>query len=290
MAIKNIGEISDTINSGGYSIGRYRKIASNATLIGIWQDLAMSVGQPNPIYYASTPMIAAQMKFSNMQGSIFHGPNVSPLKKYLKRVALTANSASYSGHVFYLLDYLAYVPFIDESVYNEEQSIDFTTGLPRFTDGRGVQMMLVSAAQGGGGNGIYITYTNQDGVSGRVSFCTMNQGGTVNGACLVGIGGSASNNSSALFVPLQGSDTGVRSVQSIRFDGPDIGLMTLVLVKPITTLFFNDNKAVMEKDFIINNGLMMPQIEDDAFLNMVILSRGTHAGIQLTGEFEFIYK
>ena len=289
MPIKNIGEIIDTANAGGFAIGRYRKISSNATIIGIWQDLAMSVGQPNPIYYASTPMVAAQMKFSTLQGSIFHGPNVSPMKKYLKRVALTANSASYSGHLFTLLDYLAYVPFIDESIYNEEQIIDFSAGLPRYTDGKGVKMMLVSAAQGGGGNGIYITYTNQDGVSGRVTFCTMNQG-SINGACLVGTGGSASNNSASLFVPLLGADTGVRSVQSIRFDGPDVGLMTLVLVKPIASMFFNDNKSVMEKDFILHNGLIMPQIEDDAFLNMVISSRGTHAGIQLTGEFEFIYK
>jgi hypothetical protein len=83
-----------------------------------------------------------------------------------------------------LCDYLLFYPFVDESV-TDEQIMDNTATLPRYTDGDGVQMMAVVVAAQVGGGTFTVNYTNSDGVSGRTSKpMTLSTTGTVNGVIL----------------------------------------------------------------------------------------------------------
>jgi hypothetical protein len=81
-----------------------------------------------------------------------------------------------------------------------------------------------------------MTYTNQDGVAGRVSqpnYTTIVAGG---GQVVNAFGTGASYNS---FINLQGSDTAVQSIQSVTMTAAGGGLMALVIVKPIMLMYFN---------------------------------------------------
>ena len=176
-----------------------------------------------------------------------------------------------------LLDYLLYYPSIDES-NPDPQDMDNTNTLPRYTDGDGVQVMAVTLAARTGGQTFSFTYTNQDGVSGRVS-----QTARLNAYPAVGII-STCDVTAALhiqgpFIGLQAGDTGVRSIESVTMNGTDVGLFALILVKPITAItqgVSNPNSTLLhttEKDLLESNQL--PVIYDDAYLNFIAVTIGT---------------
>lgn len=65
--------------------------------------------------------------------------------------------------------------------------------------------------------------------------------------------------------------------------GSDVGLMTLVLVKPIAQITVRGVDAPVEIDYLKDfSGL--PVIEDDAYLNLIACPVGTLAGSTLMGE------
>lgn len=70
-----------------------------------------------------------------------------------------------------LCDYLLYYPFVDMSIAGGEfqPMVNDTASLTRYTDGEGVQIMAVEVASQIGSSQFYVTYTNQDGVAGRVT-------------------------------------------------------------------------------------------------------------------------
>lgn len=287
MAIKTVKNIVDAVNNGQQFVSRFRKIPNASAPIAVWQDLAMSSGNPNPHYYASSPLDSVQISYSSQRG-IYHGPDVAPKRKYLKKTCFSTNSATFGASTLLLCDYLLYYPFIDENISGEEIELNNIAGLPRYVSGDGVRIMLVSSAQGAGGSSCQITYTNQDGVNGRVTPAFSINAGGVNGSILTSNGGSSANYAFP-FVPLFDGDTGVRSVQSIKFATPDTGLLTIVLVKPLATAYLNEQTAASEKDYLINNGFIMPEIKDNAYLNYIICSNGTFSGSQIYAEMEFIF-
>jgi len=71
---------------------------------------------------------------------------------------------------------------------------------------------------------------------------------------------------------LQNGDTGVRSIDSVVMLTPDVGLFTLILVKPLTTTVIRERTAPVEKDYFLEAGII-PRIYDDAFLGLLCLPR-----------------
>ena len=126
-----------------------------------------------------------------------------------------------------LCDYLLYYPFIDTDAIGEEQVLDNTVTLPRYTSGQVVAVAQSAASTIGQ---FTFSYTNQDGVAGRVSqnnfTFAVAGGGQVVGAS----GAGASYNP---FCYLQAGDSGVRSIESVTMSAAGGGLMCLVIVKPL---------------------------------------------------------
>jgi len=208
-------------------------------------------------------------------------PNVT---KHLRRFTAIVNTPTTAVPLpMMLLDYLAYYPFVDMS-NTDLQTMTQTEPLNRYTDGRGVQIMAVEVAAQVGGSTFNVTYTNQDGVPGRVTpTVTCNTqvsiGTLVNTApATVGCNGP--------FLPLQAGDSGVRSIQGCTFLTGDVGLITLVLVKPLATIGVYDITSPVEKDFVLDNPATLPRIFDDAYLNLICLPSGTIASGQINGVLE----
>lgn len=280
---KNIRAYVDAQNSGAYHITGYRKVPSQATTAGNWCDLSMASGNPVPNYYASTPLTAATLDFEK---GIWHGTACSPAQKHLRNFVMMTSTANAIPSYWYLLDYLLYYPFVDMDAVGEEQVMDNTITLPRYSDGNGVRMMMVNVAPTVGGGAFSINYTNQAGVSGRVTptqFCSAATNIATLTATTQAAGGFKP------FLDLQDGDTGVRSVQSVTFSVANGGLCALVLVVPLKTISLRDVNAPREKESLREEPTL-PRIYDGAYLNLVgMTTTGSIASGLIAGYAEFVW-
>jgi hypothetical protein len=281
-----IKQIVDAELEGRVRSWQWRKTPSAVTTAGIWFDLATAAGNPKAKnWFDAAPLTAQQIKQST-DGGIFHGADVSPSTKYLRKSLSFTATATALPMQMRLCDYLIYYPTIDDAT-TDEQIMDNTTTLPRYTDGKGVQMMAITLAGRTGGQTFTVKYTNQDGVTGRISETVVQNTsgviGTITTSTLTPTTGSV-----APFIGLQSGDTGVRAVESVTMNGVDTGLFAIVLVKPIFETQIRGIDAPVEKDLLLHS-VELPRIYDDAFLNYLCLPNGSLAATALIGNLKFIW-
>lgn len=261
-----------------------RKIPSQVTVAGIWFDLNLSPGNPKPFYYASPPLEAAQLKVTD--GGFQHGGNVAPKAKHLRKSLMMSASATGLPMPMILCDYLMYYPFIDMGE-TEEQLLTNNVPLPRYADGKDVHVMAILVAAGAGGQTFRIRYTNQDGVPNRLSPIASMNTSTAIGNIITSQ--TANALASGAFIPLQSGDSGVRSIEGVQMiSGPDVGLFTLVMVKPLAQMQIVEQTAPCEIDYL-REFADMPQIFDEAYLNYICLPNGSLSGVALIGEHDFTW-
>lgn len=283
--ITGIQQLVDAELDGKERRYTWRKTPSQTTTAGLWFDLSMSPGRPVPKYWFDAPPATAKGVFYSTDGGLEHGGGVLPSEKYLRLTTGIATAATALPMTLILCDYLLYYPSVDDSVL-DEQVMDNTVTLPRYTDGEGVQVIAVSVAGRTGGARFYFTYTNSEGVSGRTSqICYQN-----NSAALGTLQNSgANNNASAMpFVGLQAGDSGVRSIDSVFMLDADVGLMTFILVKPLGTSVIREITAPAEKDYFMESATI-PRIYDDAYLSFLCLPQGTLAATALMGDIKTVW-
>lgn len=282
---RGLWEINNAISLGQTSYSFWRKTPSQTTVSRTWFDMSMSPGNPSPQYYAASPLVAQQMKKST-DGGLNHGTFDTTKQKYISRFLIMSSASTGLPASFLVCDYLLYYPFIDTGT-NDEQTLNNTNTLPRYTDGEGVQIMAVSvAASSGLQPSFVVNYTNQDGVSSRTSKTCVLSTATFNGA-IMSLDSTAAV-SAGCFIPLQSGDSGVRSIQSVTFtSGTDVGLLSFVLVKPLFSGSILEQTAPSEIVNQFTNG-NMPQIYDDAFLGILINPTGSLSGVAFHGEIECI--
>jgi len=282
---KTIGEVVDCELNGRVRDYIWRKTPSAATTSGIWFDLSMSPGMPVPKYWFDAAPLTARQITQSADGGFYHGPNVSPSEKYLRKVTTMANAATALPMNVILCDYLLYYPTIDDGT-TDEQLMDNTTTLSRYTDGKGVRMIAVTTGARTGGQTFTVKYTNQDGVTGRVSQVVLQNTSTVLGT--ITTSNTSAKNGADPFIPLQDGDSGVRAVESVTMTNVDTGIFSIILVKPLVQTCFREVTVPYEKDFLIPTTDLV-KIEDNAFLNFLCLPLGTLAATVLRGDLKVIY-
>lgn len=285
MTLASTKQIVDAELNGKTRRYTWRKTPSQTTTAGLWFDLAMSPGNPAPKYWFDAPPLIAKAISQSADGGIFHGANVSPEQQYLRLMtAMTATATALPMNMT-LCDYLLYYPSCDDST-TDPQTMDNSVTLPRYTDGKGVQMLAVSVAGRTGGQQFVVNYTNSDGVAGRTSqTVTQNTSSAIGTVVTSATATEASGNP---FIGLQDGDSGVRSIESVTMLGSDVGLFTLILVKPLAQIQIKEITAPYEKEFLVLSGAM-PGIEDDAYLNLLCLPNGTLAATALIGDLKVIW-
>ena len=263
---------------GKVRIYNWRKTPSQATTAGTWFDLSMSPGRPVPKYWFDAPPLIAKTVTRSSDGGLEHGSDVSSESKFLRVLGAQASAVTALPMHMILCDYLLYYPSIDDS-NTDPQEMDNTVTIPRYTTGAGVQMIAVSVAGRTGGQQFYVTYTNSDGVAGRTSqTVTQNSASTI-GAIVTSA--TATQDSANPFIGLQAGDSGVRSVQSVTMLGPDVGLFSIILVKPLGQIQLLETTPV-EKDFYVDD-IACPQVKDNAYLSFLCLPNGSLAASVLMG-------
>lgn len=281
---KTIGEVVNAELDGKVRNYIWRKTPSQTTITGLWFDTSMSPGMPAPQYYIGAITTATQLRQST-DGGLYHGANVSPSEKFLRSMTTMANAVTALPMNTILCDYLMFYPFIDEGTTDAQTMTNVAT-LPRYTDGKGVQVMAIQTNAGTGGQQFFFTYTNSDGVAGRTSQIV-----TMNTSTVVGnvLGSNrATINASNPFIGLQLGDSGVRSIESVTMLGVDTGLFALVLVKPLAQHCFREVTVPYEKDYLVPTTDLV-RIYDDAFLGMLCLPLGSLAATVLRGDIKVIW-
>ncbi len=284
---KGIKEIVDAELTGNTRNYQWRKTPSQVTTAGIWFDLANTSGMPPAKqWFDAAPLTATQIKQSTDKG-LYHGPNVSPAQKYLRKTIVMGNVVTPMPMAMQLCDYLLYYPTIDDSE-TALQEMDNTLTLPRYTDGVGVQIMAVTTGARTGGQTFVVNYTNSDGVAGRQTPIMQQNTSSILGTITTSTLIATNLSSGGPFIPLQAGDSGVRSIESVQMNGIDTGFFTLILVKPLAETFLRSNNAPVEIDHLINHS-QLPRIYDDAFLGYICLPNGTLVASVLMGTIKTVW-
>lgn len=285
MAINNAKQLIDAELEGRVRNYQWRKAPVQGTSANRWFDMSLSPGNPPPKYWFDATPATAKAISQSADGGLYHGPNVSPSTKYARKFSVYTSTSTPLPMPFIVMDYLLYYPSMDDSI-TDPQPMDNSVTLPRYTDGDGVMMMAVTIAGRTGGQDFFVTYTNSDGVAGRTSRTVRQDTSTALGAITTSV--SNQPNSGSPFIPLQVGDTGVRSIESVTMLGADVGLFSLILVRPLFTTQMRSITAFYEKDLFINGG-SLPIIQDDAFLGMVCNAQGTIANAVFIGDLKVIW-
>lgn len=275
--------VGDAAALGGkVHTAHFRKVPSQASTAGHWVDLTMAAGNPQPNYYASTPLEAAVL--DGFRG-IFHGDDKAPSSMHLASLELCTVTAGLVG-AYYLLDYLLYYPFVDLDAAGEEQTMIAATTLPRYSDGAGVRAMLVAVAPTTGGGSFTYTYVNQDGVTKVSPTIKLNTTAANIATIITSQQGVASP--IGLYLPLNSGDTGIRSVESFSVVAPGGGLGALVLVRPLAAHAIREINVPAEVDYFTMMP-SMPRIYDGAYLGLIMNCAATVAAGQLAGRATFFW-
>ena len=278
---RNARDMADAQDAGQYTYASFRKVPTQTTGAGVWFDLSMSPGNPAPNYFIGSPNVFVPLAQST-DGGLRHGGNVGTKKHLRKLMALSTVTTPISGR---LLDYLGFYGFVDESV-TDEQFMDNTVGLTRYANGNGVMLMPVVVAGHTGGQPFTVKYVNQDGVPDRITRTAVMGTQVTNGTILHSQQAGTAYVNNGPFLTLQAGDTGVRSVQSVTIGGVgDVGLFALVLVKPLATFSLFGNDSATEVDYLVDTPTI-PEIQNDAYLNLIVMPNGQIAGSTLLGTIE----
>lgn len=267
---------ADIFNAADQGRTLSRPFIENPTTVtasGIYTDMTFFGRYPAANYLTSGAQNTATPLNRSTDGGYDHGEDKgSGYRKYLAGVTLMTTTAGAVPLVGKIMDYIMYYPLVP---MEDVQTMDNTLTLPRYTTGRGVQIMLVEQFPYLGGVTCRLTYTNSAGVAGRISATVTINTQTTLGT--IATTAPATVGCTGLFVPLQDGDEGVRSVESIEFFSPDAGNLAIILVKPLVDVFVYETTTPSEWNFEI-----LEAIEDennrDAFLSMVCKSAGSMSG------------
>lgn len=229
MGFRTVRAWADTEANGRSWLSFFRKVpASTATVAGQWFDYSTASGVPVPNYYASSPLIAARLDPLNG----IYVPEQTDARFLRRTVTMSAASGvtttTNQNQPLMLLDYLLYYPFVDLDAAGEEQVMDNAVGLNRYTNGVGVQMMLVAQAPTVGSGTYVVKYIGADDVeyTTETIYCPAAQ---PSGALVASVGAVAGVQP---FVPLNPNVRGVKRVVSVTVGVANGGLAAIVLVKP----------------------------------------------------------
>lgn len=250
-----------------------------------WYD--GSVGAGIPVYQA---YVGAQYEATQISGSANRGIYTGPepdggQTKHLFAISAGTSTSSVPLTII-LADYLLFYPLVDMDTLDAQDMIQSST-LPRYTDGEGVQAYFVVSAPMTGNGTVTVNYTNSKGVSNRST--------TFGIVALASIGGIVNASNSSLgtgsissFIPLANGDTGIRSIEQVTCNTAMGGFCHIVLVKPLATHVVREQNTEAETVFFTHKANCV-QIQNNAYLNLIILNNATGTPAPLRGFVQFTW-
>jgi hypothetical protein len=287
MGFRGVRPFAQALNENGRNwTSFFYKSVTPTTVAGRFYDMSVGVGIPLVNAYAGAQAAATQFTGTGNQG-IYTGPGLATgQQKYVHRFSVGSTGAL-APATFYLCDYLMFYPFIDMDD-TDPQTMTNTVTIPRYTDGKGVRAFLVVTTGMTASGFVTMNYTNSNGVSGRTTdvgvFFSATQGTIVNTVQR----DVQALNSASPWIPLQGADDGIRSVESITCSTAMGGYCALVLVKPLLLQHVREQNTQSEKEVFRELGYPV-EVKTGAYLNMLQYSGIAVAAPILRGYVEYAW-
>jgi len=268
--IKRVEQLSVSTNAGNSHLqGVFKPVVTAASVAGGWVDASMSSG--TPIYNA---YVGGQLESTALTGqknqSVFTGQ--SNQVRYLMSALFQTRSACVPAFVM-IMDYLKFYPLVDLDSTDVQETSEIDS-LPRYEDGAGVMIMPVVTLPSTTFTNCTISYTNSDGVPGRLTTFRLLAATTVGS-----VSASPASNVAGMdspFVPLANGDRGVRSIETIQLAAGVGGFCCFVLVKPLATVVVPEINTCSEVSFIGNKNTL-PKILPGAFINFAVKTQAVAA-------------
>lgn len=258
-------EIELAYREGRSLLRSFNKNITVNTTAGISLDLSGVSGNPVAQYFLGSTGESTQMSYTLNDKGLDHGNLMPGYTKYLHNVMLQTVTAALAPCTLMILDYLMFYAF--NSMDTGLQTLTNSVSLPRYSATDGVQIMLVEQNPYVGGATVQLGYTNQNGIAGRLTpVITLNTSASIGS---VATSAPTSLGVCGNLIPLQTGDYGVQQVDTIEFFSGDVGTVAIVLVKPIAALSIYETTSPSDWDLWNHLGYL-PEIKDDAYLNMVI--------------------
>lgn len=283
--LRTLGDFATAFSEGRWHLQRFLKNAGTAHRTQ-WADPTFASGQP--AYDARVGTAATFTPCIAQKNDAIYFPGIAAgLERRLTSVSFWTNQATYNGPgSIVLYDLLGYYPLMDGDS-TDVQACDNTETLPRYSNGDGVQLVIVNHVAPAVGDGVVIiNYIDRNNAAKTVTTRVMNQGQNL-------VSSSSDSTSAAVgsvFVAL-GATTGIKSITDIQYTTPPGGLHAFYLVRPLATVALGDNLLFTEKEFVQQNGLHAPKIYDGAWLSWfdMIASGGTARAVNWYGNFTFCW-
>jgi hypothetical protein len=270
MAINGLDSLITAYTAGQSNKGLFQKFSSNAaaSAAGRWHEFFTAGGIPTAGTFSGSAGVATVMNAST-QGALNIGTaSVSPSIKNLVSWKIQSPTATVVPATFYLVDYLLYYPAC--VVTGAPTALNNTATLPRYTSGEGVfPIIAVQTALGAAQPALTLTYTDDGGTGSNVGLALTSP---VNSASI----STLFLNNGSPFLPLAGSDKGVRKIDSYTLATGTTGTVAMLLVKVIAEIDLYAINTGVIADYIANIPTF-PKIEDNACLGIIGVPGGAMA-------------
>lgn len=260
------------------------KSTSPAHTAGGWHLLVGNNGSPNAGTFPGSSLAWVGCSESAGDGTTIiglqHGGNPGgAATKHLLSLGASLVAAAGAPWQAKLVDLIGYYKLTGTDVTGT--GIRTLTGTPthRYGSGTGVQACIVSVTQptAGGPTVSASSYTNAGSTASRVFQGTPSCGATADAYATRVIHSGNASGRYGPFLPLQGGDTGVQSIQTITLSGGTAytgsGVLAICLVKPLADITIPVTGMWSERD-LVNQINSMPKIADGACLAWMLFSTG----------------
>lgn len=253
-----------------------------AAASGVWNTTIRATGMPGPMVNPSAGLAGATAVSKATAGAFFFNGKAAGQKNHVLTALMLRGSTSstYSPHMYILVDRLAHANVsIVQASGNFAPNID---GTARLASGEGAQIFCeVTTALSAASNTFSLTYTNQDGVTGKTTPFVS----TVASAQL-----DRTPYANWLWLPLAAGDWGVRSIQQWALSsGTATGNINIALMKPVLWLPTPGILSVpTERDYFLQH-LHLREFHDSACLHWIFTASsqgvsGSHNGMLRIGQ------
>lgn len=293
MGFTSHDDLLTQITAGKYVRPEASKITSPVHTAGGWHMLVGNSGNPNAGTFPGTSLAWTQCNEATGDGTTVigmqHGGDPGgAATKHLLSIGGSLVAAAGAPWQLKLVDLIGYYRLSGTDVTGTGARALTGTPTHRYANGAGVQACVVSvtAPTAGGPNLTASSYTNAAGTASRVFQGTPSMGAAADAyATRVLHSGNAAGRYGP-FMPMQGGDTGVRSIQSLTLSGGTAytgsGVLAVCLVKPLADISIPVSGMWSERD-LVNQINSMPRIADGACLVWMLFGTGaTTANSPLT--------
>jgi hypothetical protein len=262
MPFSSIDSLVNALTNGNSNKMFFQKSSNNAagSAAGRWHDCLQWTGVPSAMSLGGTAGTAVQLS-SATAGALPIGANVSPLTRHITNLLAMTPTATAVPATIILCDFLLLYPSL--VVTGTATTLTNGVGLPRYTNGEGVQAVVtVNSALGAAQPALTFTYTDQGNVGSNVAAAhTAPAASAPLSTCFLTDGSP--------FVRLAAGDSGVRSVQSYTIATGTTGTASLLLCKPLATIPLLAVNTASERDLVYQLP-SLPKVEDGACLGFLV--------------------